>query len=61
LQYTLSQEANLQYEKEALSGSMTNVRRHVPIERKPGEKSSLTPQTTIFNATRSFGPKPEEL
>ena len=39
---------------------MTNVRRHVPVERKPGEKSSLTPQTTIFNATKSPGPKPEK-
>jgi len=61
LQHTLPQEANLQYEKETLSASMTNVRRHVPIERKPGEKSSLTPQMTIFNATKSSGPKAEEL
>ena len=56
--YTIP-EANLQYEKETLSGSMTNVRRHVPIERKPSEKSSLTPQTTIFNTTKSSGPKAE--
>jgi len=40
---------------------MINVRRHVPIERTPDEKSSLTPQTTIFNATKSSGPKAEEL
>ena len=52
--------AKFQSHKER-TDSMTNVRRHVPIERKPGEKSSLTPQTTIFNATKSSGPKAEEL
>jgi len=30
---TCRTEANLQYEKETLYGLMTNVRRHVPIER----------------------------